>query len=280
MSDLNVKQENGLAIFNSSDFGSLRGREEPDGTIWVVAKDVAVALEYPESSIAQLNNLMSKVPDIWKGRKPIMTPGGMQEMLVLYEQGLYFFLARSDKPRALPFQMWLANDVLPSIRKTGSYALPVAQPLSATYSLEDQLKAAKFIFASHNISGEMLTLALDSYFSAETGKSALKQGNVSIVPAKQELALNVTQIGLLLKPEMKADKVNKLLEELGLQTHEGQKPKWYWKPTAKGLEFGAVVEYTGKKHKTTGTPVNQVKWLSSIADFLQRYIDTESGEEE
>lgn len=128
MSDLNVKQENGLAIFNSPEFGSLRGREEPDGTIWVVAKDVAVALEYPESSIAQLNNLMSKVPAIWKGRKPIMTPGGMQEMLVLYEQGLYFFLARSDKPRALPFQIWLANDVLPSIRKTGSYSMQPALP--------------------------------------------------------------------------------------------------------------------------------------------------------
>ena len=49
-------------------------------------------------------------------------------MLVLYEQGLYFFLARSDKPRALPFQIWLANDVLPSIRKTGSYSMQPALP--------------------------------------------------------------------------------------------------------------------------------------------------------
>jgi len=44
-------------------------------------------------------------------------------MLCLTEQGLYFFLARSDKPKALPFQKWLAGDVLPSIRKTGSYSL-------------------------------------------------------------------------------------------------------------------------------------------------------------
>ena len=40
-------------------------------------------------------------------------------MAMLSEQGVYFFLARSDKPKALPFQMWLAGDVLPTLRKTG-----------------------------------------------------------------------------------------------------------------------------------------------------------------
>lgn len=121
MSDLNVKQESGLAIFNNPAFGIVRGKEEPDGTIWVVAKDVATALEYAEAS--NTGRLFASVPASWKGVKPIHTPGGMQEMLVLYEQGLYFFLARSDKPKALPFQIWLANDVVPSIRKTGSYAI-------------------------------------------------------------------------------------------------------------------------------------------------------------
>ena len=45
-------------------------------------------------------------------------------MLVVSEAGLYFFLARSDKPKALPFQKWLAGDVVPSIRRTGSYSSP------------------------------------------------------------------------------------------------------------------------------------------------------------
>ena len=42
-------------------------------------------------------------------------------MLTLTEQGLYFFMGRSDKPKALPFQKWVYGDVLSSIRKTGSY---------------------------------------------------------------------------------------------------------------------------------------------------------------
>jgi phage antirepressor YoqD-like protein len=50
-----------------------------------------------------------------------MTPGGEQNMTVFLEQGLYFYLARSDKPAALPFQKHIAGEILPSIRKYGGY---------------------------------------------------------------------------------------------------------------------------------------------------------------
>jgi anti-repressor protein len=90
------------------------------GEPWWAAKDIGAALGYAESTDA--NKLTQSVPDDWKGRKPIPTPGGMQEVHCLSEQGLYFFLARSDKPTALPFQRWIAGDVLPSIRRTGTYS--------------------------------------------------------------------------------------------------------------------------------------------------------------
>ena len=96
---------------------------DAQGQPWFVAKDVALALGYPESSVRQLNNLFQSVPKEWKGHNPIMTLGGQQQMLTLSEQGLYFFVARSDKPAALPFQKWLAGEVLPALRRTGSYAL-------------------------------------------------------------------------------------------------------------------------------------------------------------
>ena len=43
------------------------------------------------------------------------------------EQGLYFFLGRSDKKKALPYQMWVAGQVVPSIRKHGMYITPKTQ---------------------------------------------------------------------------------------------------------------------------------------------------------
>jgi prophage antirepressor-like protein len=98
-----------------------------DGEPWFVAKDVAEALGYAESTYSNVEKMTGHVPEKWKGRYPIPTPGGIQEMLCLSEQGLYFFLGRSDKTTALPFQEWYAGEVLPAIRKTGIYALPGAE---------------------------------------------------------------------------------------------------------------------------------------------------------
>ena len=59
----------------------------------------------------------------WKGVLPANTSGGTQKLTVLSEQGLYFYLGRCDKPAALKFQMWIAGEVIPSIRKHGAYVV-------------------------------------------------------------------------------------------------------------------------------------------------------------
>ena len=92
---------------------------DEQGEPWFVAKDVALALGYQWNGAARI----AHVPEEWRGVTSVVTPFGEQEMLTLSEQGLYFFVARSDKPAALPFQRWLAGEVLPSLRRTGSYAL-------------------------------------------------------------------------------------------------------------------------------------------------------------
>jgi prophage antirepressor-like protein len=82
-----------------------------------VAKDVAEIVDI----VWKGTKTIAHVPEVWRGGSSVDTPSGVQEMAVLTEQGLYFFLARSDKPAALPFQMFIAGEVLPQIRKTGSY---------------------------------------------------------------------------------------------------------------------------------------------------------------
>jgi prophage antirepressor-like protein len=88
-----------------------------DGEFWFVAKDVAEALGYQWAGIRNIQH----IPAEWRGVESVSTPSGTQEMHVISEQGLYFFLGRSDKSKALPFQKWVAGNVLPQIRKTGSY---------------------------------------------------------------------------------------------------------------------------------------------------------------
>ena len=111
---------NALKIFTHEGFGSIRAIE-CGGQPWFAAKDVARALGYTSTNMA---TVFQAVPAEWKGSNPIATPGGMQELLMVAEPGLYFFLGRSDKPGALPFQKWLAGEVLPSIRRHGVYATP------------------------------------------------------------------------------------------------------------------------------------------------------------
>lgn len=89
------------------------------GESWFCAKDVALALDYLWNGFKNIQH----VPEEWRVVESVSTSFGTKETWFLSEQGLYFFLGRSDKPKALPFQKWLAGEVLPSIRKTGGYAL-------------------------------------------------------------------------------------------------------------------------------------------------------------
>ena len=83
-----------------------------------VLKDIADILELMSYRI-----LFSKMEEYMKGVYPIYTPGGIQEMQVINETGLYYMIMRSNKQNAKLFQKFVYNDILPSIHKTGSFTL-------------------------------------------------------------------------------------------------------------------------------------------------------------
>lgn len=86
-----------------------------------VAADVAEALEYREAS-----DMVRCIDDEDKGYAEVRTPGGSQRMLVISESGIYAATFRSRKPSAKTFRRWVTAEVLPSIRRTGSYVHPAA----------------------------------------------------------------------------------------------------------------------------------------------------------
>lgn len=73
---------------------------------------------------------------------PFETVGGRQNFTMITEPQLYFVLMRSNKPNAKPFRMWVNKEVLPSIRKTGSYT---QKPLSQIEILQGSVE----ILAAH-----------------------------------------------------------------------------------------------------------------------------------
>lgn len=89
--------------------------EQPE---WVVT-DVGAVLGISQSTLSER---VSKMPENWKGIGLTDTLGGQQKMLTVTEPGLYELIFRSDKPAAQRFRVWMFEEVLPSIRRTGSYS--------------------------------------------------------------------------------------------------------------------------------------------------------------
>ena len=90
-----------------------------DGDIRFAAADVAKALEYRDAS-----DMTRHIDEEDKGYTEVRTPGGKQRMLVINESGVYAATFRSRKPSANAFRRWVTSEVLPSIRRTGSYQMP------------------------------------------------------------------------------------------------------------------------------------------------------------
>ncbi len=116
-----------------------------EGAPWFVAKDVAEALEYVWKGTS---GTIDHVPDEWRAVCPVQTPSGVQEMVTLSEPGLTFFVNRSDKPKALPFQKWVAGEVLPSIRQTCGYGVhpmhaPRSTPETVTLTKDEYIDLLK-----------------------------------------------------------------------------------------------------------------------------------------
>lgn len=234
-----------------------------NGEVWVVAKDVVEALGYADTS--NLGKALDHVPDEWKGRYPIPTPGGTQITWCISEQGLYFFLARSDKPKALPFQKWIAGEVLPQIRKTGSYGTP---ELPVLRKLVPEFKAALSFAKMFGLKGNQAVLSANNTVRRLYGTDCAKLIDATHLLAEvQEPLLTPTDIGARLDGRS-AVAVNKLLADLGFQLEKRDlHGKLCWELTEDGKKHGVYLD-TGKK-RSDGTPVRQIKWVASVLGFLQ-----------
>lgn len=103
-----------LFNFESHEVRSLLLNNEP----WFVGKDVAEALGYSKAR----NAIATHIDSEDKKDAPIQgTLGGVQEMTVINESGLYSLVLSSKLPSAKKFKRWVTSEVLPTLRKTGQY---------------------------------------------------------------------------------------------------------------------------------------------------------------
>ncbi|RNE28569.1 phage antirepressor [Lacticaseibacillus paracasei] len=91
-----------------------------DSEPFFVGKDAATAIGYKNFRDALKTHVKAK----YKRESRITTPFGTQTMTVISEPGLYQLASESKLPSADPFQNWVYEQVLPSIRKHGAYMTP------------------------------------------------------------------------------------------------------------------------------------------------------------
>ena len=130
---------NELQVFNNAMFGNVRiilQGNEP----WFVAKDVCDCLEINNSRQA-----LSRLDDDEKN-SVILNDGipGNPEKSIVNEYGLYSLVLSSRKPEAKEFKRWITHDVLPSLRKYGTYSMDIPR------TLPDALKAYADEIEEHN----------------------------------------------------------------------------------------------------------------------------------
>lgn len=107
---------NEITLFSNPEFGEIR-TVDMNGETWFVGKDIALALGYSNARDA----ISRHVDEEDKGVVKHDTLGGSQSMSIINESGVYALIFGSKLDKAKQFKHWVTSEVLPAIRKHGTY---------------------------------------------------------------------------------------------------------------------------------------------------------------
>ena len=204
-----------LQIFNNDRFGQVR-IVPVDGELMFVAKDVCDCLE-----ITKHRDAISRLDSDERGSVKLDTPGGKQDIAAINEYGLYNLVLSSRKPEAKEFKRWITHDVIPAIRKTGSYSVVIPQ------TLPEALRAYADEVESHNVTKAIVAQQEQQIAEFKPVKDYVDK----ILSSKSCLA--ITQIAA--DYGLSAQELNKILHEAGLQRKVGDQWILYKQHMAKGF---------------------------------------------
>ena len=191
---------NHLQIFNNAEFGQIR-TVEIEGKIYFVGKDVANALGYgnPRDAIARHCKGVVKHDSFKEGG---------QEIALIPEGDMYRLITHSKLESAERFESWVFDEVLPSLRKTGSYEMP---------KKEKQDKAKRLPLSSVNM-------------MVKNVMSTLEKAKVEPVYVAAEVKRLYTDLGYEVKAPLLTDKEDmpklydctEIAKELGIYSASGK----------------------------------------------------------
>lgn len=185
-----------------------------DGEPWFVAADVARILGYREAY-----DMTRRLDSEDKGPRSVRTPGGDQQMTVISEPGLYVAVLGSQVDGARMFKRWITHEVLPTLRRTGTYTTAeTTQQLALPQTYAEALRAladtheAKELAQARAAELEPAAAAWDTLASA--------RGDYSVADAAKVLSRDE-------HVEIGRDRLFALMAELRWVYRTGARHRWH-----------------------------------------------------
>ncbi|AHU89183.1 BRO family protein [Trueperella pyogenes] len=218
---------NTLQAFTNDAFGTIRTVEQ-EGRVYFCGRDVATALGYANPNKA--------IQDHCKGvpfRYPLDTAGGIQQVRFITEGDLYRLIMSSKLPAAQQFEAWVVDEVLPTIRRHGMYAI-------------DDLLA----------NDEFLERAIVQLRAERAKRLAAEQALLEAAPKVSYYDIVLHSDSLLTTTEIAKDyglsakRMNQILHEQGVQFRQSGRWFLYAKFAEQGYTQSKTHEYDEGKTRT------------------------------
>lgn len=252
-----------VEIFNSPMFGELRtSRNEKDEPLFCL-KDVCDSLGLQVGAV--VNRLQSCHISSIKVATEVISHGAAtgkmqeQEMFFVTEPDLYRVIFQSRKPSARKFQDWVFEEVLPTLRKEGSYSMTQSKQSLASYQIEDPIERAK-----RWIEEQQHTRALEAQTEQQAQTIGIQQKELTVAAPKVKYyddtlastdCLTTTQVADDLGISARA--LNQQLSNVGIQYF--QSGSWHLKGKYREWQLASTRTYNYiKGDGSTGTKVNLV----------------------
>lgn len=178
-----------LTVFNNEEFGEIR-TVQIDNDVWFVGKDIALALGYENPQKAIRDHVDEE--DKKMGERNVTpsitdTLGREQFPMYINESGVYALVFGSKLESAKKFKHWITSEVLPQIRKTGSYAMaksPTELIVLMAQELDKQAKAVEEVKADMKRLEAKITTIPSEYYTI-AGYANLKGKKIDVTRANQ-----------------------------------------------------------------------------------------------
>jgi prophage antirepressor-like protein len=232
-----------------------------DDQPWFVASDVCGILE-----IGNTSDAVRRLEEDEKGLGTIDTLGGLQSVICVNESGVYELVWGSRKTEAKKFKKWIKTEVLPSIRKTGSYNVEFKLPQSMPEAL--RLLAAQ-IEETETVKAENIMLVTKTQDQEEVIQTLQPKASYCDTVLQAKNLMSVTVIAK--DYGMSGQSLNNLLHELGVQYKSGDTWVLYQKHADKGYAQTKTHIVTIERSR------NGLYWNQKGRMFIYELLKKEKG---